>query len=190
MKFLYTSIVCLLLFSGCGNKTENNDNNQAEKTTTNIEQVKDNKEVKQDNIVLTDATGTNITVKKLEKGFIFEGYENKIVLLNFFATWCPPCKAEIPELNALQEKYKDDLKIISVLLEPNKSNEEVISFINDFNIKFTITNSPDNFKLADEVGGVESIPFMLIYDRNGTYKQHYTGAVPQEMVDADIVKVL
>lgn len=188
MKILFTSILCLLIFSGCSSSTENKNKKQDEKTIVKHEKIEE-KIIKKD-IILTDTQGQDIKVKKVENGFIFEGYENKIVLLNFFATWCPPCKAEIPELNTLQKKYKDDLKIISVLLEPNKSNEEVISFINDFNIKFTITNSPDNFRLADEVGGVESIPFMLIYDRNGTYSQHYTGAIPQEMIEIDIVKVL
>ena len=57
-------------------------------------------------------------------------------------------------------------------------------------IKFIITNSDDNFKLAQEIGGVKSIPFMLIYDRNGNYSQHYTGAIPEEMIEEDIKKVL
>ncbi len=62
--------------------------------------------------------------------------------------------------------------------------------MNNNNIEFTITNSQDNYKLAKEVGGVKSIPLMLIYDREGKYSQHYIGAVPEEMIEADIKKVL
>ena len=181
MKILLTAILTLLIFTGCNEKTTN------DTTKTASEEVP--KEAS-NGIVLYDTSGQEIKVKSLENGYIFEGYENKIVLVNFFATWCPPCKAEIPHLNNLQEKYKKDIKIISILLEENKSNEDLIEFINYYDIEFTITNSKDNYKLAQEVGGVSSIPFMLIYDRNGKYFQHYTGMVPEEMLEADIKKVL
>jgi len=180
MKILFTAILTLLLLSGC---EENTTKNQPTDTKVVKEDIKNG-------IVLRDTTGQDIKVTTIENGFKFEGYENKIVLINFFATWCPPCKAEIPHLNNLQEKYKKDLKIISILLEENRSNEDVIRFMNSNNIEFTITNSEDNYKLAKEVGGVKSIPFMLIYDRDGKYSQHYIGAVPEEMIEADIKKVL
>ncbi len=141
-------------------------------------------------IVLKDTKGEEIRVTSLDNGFVFEGYEGKVVLVNFFATWCPPCKAEIPHLNNLQEKYKDKLKIISILLEKNRSNEDVVEFMNEHDIEFTITNSQDNYKLAKAVGGVRGIPFMLIYDKQGKYSQHYTGAIPQEMIEVDLKKVL
>ena len=181
MKIVLTAILALLIFTGCSEKT-------TDEKTTKTEKIIPKKA--STGIVLQDATGQKIKVKKLENGFQFEGYEGKVVLVNFFATWCPPCKAEIPHLNNLQEKYKKDLKIISILLEENKSNEDVMNFINNNGIVFTITNSEDNFKIAKEVGGVKSIPFMLIYDRDGKYSQHYTGAVPEEMIEADIKKVL
>jgi len=181
MKILLTAILTLLIFTGCNdNSTE-----KATQKTTESTPKNDSK-----SIVLQDTSGKKIKVITLENGFIFKGYEKKIVLVNFFATWCPPCKAEIPHLNSLQEKYKDNLKIISVLLEENKSNEDVINFMNNNDIEFTITNSKDNYKLAKAVGGVKSIPLMLIYDREGKYSQHYIGAVPEEMIEADIKKVL
>ena len=181
MKILLTAILALFILTGCTEST----NEQKTQTTENVTPKVESKD-----IILTDTAGKNIKVTTLDNGFIFEGYENKVVLINFFATWCPPCKAEIPHLNNLQEKYNKDLKIISILLEENKSNEDIIDFINKNDIKFAIVNSSDNYKLAKAVGGVKSIPFMLIYDKNGKYSQHYTGAVPEEMIEADIKKVL
>lgn len=181
MKILLTAILSLLVFTGCNDDKSIDESKKTE--TAAPTQISEG-------IVLQDTTGKKIKVTSIENGFIFEGYENKVVLVNFFATWCPPCKAEIPHLNNLQEKYKKDLKIISILLEENKSNEDVISFMNSNDIEFTITNSKDNYKLAKEVGGVKSIPLMLIYDRTGKYSQHYIGAVPEEMIEADIKKVL
>ena len=181
MKILLTSILMMLIFIGCNDK-------EVVKTEKETKEITPQKIPK--GITLTDTSGSDIKVKNLENGFIFEGHENKIVLLNFFATWCPPCKAEIPHLNSLQEKYKDDIKIISVLLEEHKSNEDIIAFINSNNVEFTITNSQDNFKIADEVGGIKSIPLMFIYDRDGKYSNHYIGVIPEEMIEADIKKIL
>jgi len=179
MKILFIAIFTVFIMSGCSE-------DETKDTSTKTVQI----EQKSDKIVLTDISGNDIEVTKIENGFIFKGYENKVVIINFFATWCPPCLAEIPHLNTLQEKYKKDLKIISILLEENKSNEEIMKFINKNAIEFTIVNSEGNFQLAKEVGGVSSIPYMLIYDRKGKYSQKYTGAIPEEMIDADIKKVL
>jgi len=189
MKILFISILTLLVFSGCTDE-KISDKNQQSKENTTQKKIKETIVKKDDGIVLTDTAGTQIKVKKLETGFVFEGFENKVVLINFFATWCPPCKAEIPHLNNLQNKYPNDLKIISVLLEGSKSNEEVIEFINDNDIEFTIVNSQENFELAKKVGGVQSIPYMIIYDKKGNYFQHYTGAILEEMIEADVKKVL
>jgi thiol-disulfide isomerase/thioredoxin len=173
--------ISLLLFSGCSS-----DKKQSEDKNTSILQENTKKEP----ITLTDIDGQSIIVTPTAKGYTFSGYENKVVLVNFFATWCPPCKAEIPHLNNLQDKYKDNFAIISVLLEENKSNDEIANFVKYNAIKYTITNSPENYKFAKAVGGVNNIPLMFLYDKEGNYSTHYVGAIPEEMIDADIKKVL
>ena len=180
MKTVIFIILSLFVLSGCSNDVSKKE----QSSNKELHAERDN------SIVLKDTDGNNIKIIPKENWFEFEGYENKVVIINFFATWCPPCKAEIPHLNNLKKKYKKDVKIISVLLEENKSNEEIKEFMEKNSIEFTITNSISNFKLAKEIGGVRSIPFMLIYDRNGDYSQHYTGAVPEEMIDIDIQRVL
>lgn len=179
MKKILLSIFVLVLFIGCNDHTENK-----QTIPEKIIPPKDN------GIVLTDTVGNQIKVTKSEDKLIFQGYENKVVLLNFFATWCSPCLAAIPSLNNLQNKYKDDIKILSILLEENKSNHDVMRFINNNNIQFTITNSPDNNKLKDEVGKVDQIPHMVIYDKNGKYFKNYNGAILEEMIDIDIQQVI
>jgi len=182
MKFWFALFIAysMLFFNGCS----------SDKKKTEAKSEKVQEEVKNEKIVLKDVSGKEIVVTPLEKGFSFAGYENKVVLINFFATWCPPCKAEIPHLNNLQEKYKDNFVIISVLLEENKSNEEINNFMKYNNIHYIITNGIENFKLAQSVGGVKNIPLMFLYDKEGKYSTHYVGAIPEEMIDADIKKVL
>jgi len=184
MKFWFSLfIACSMLFlTGCSSeKKKAADDNKSTKTA---------EEIKSEKIVLQDVSGKEIVVTSLDKGFSFAGFENKVVLVNFFTTWCPPCKAEIPHLNNLQEKYKDNFVIISVLLEENKSNEEISNFMKYNNIHYIITNSIENFKLAQSAGGVKNIPLMFLYDKEGKYSTHYVGAIPEEMIDADIKKVL
>ncbi|DAB36419.1 MULTISPECIES: TlpA disulfide reductase family protein [Sulfurospirillum] len=175
----------LLLLGGCSSEKKKTDN-QTEPAKVQ-EEVK---EAKAEKIVLHDVNGKEIVVTPIEKGFRFSGYEDKVVLVNFFATWCPPCKAEIPHLNNLQDKYKDRLVILSVLLEENKSQEELNSFIQYNAINYVIVNGIENFKFAQSVGGVKNIPLMFLYDKNGKYSTHYVGAIPEEMIEADIKKVL
>lgn len=120
----------------------------------------------------------------------FENSKDKVVLLVFFATWCPPCKAEIPHLVELQKKYKDKLEIIAVLVEDGKKNEEIKKFADDNKINYTVTNSPENFVLASAVGGVSSIPAMFLFSKKGDLIQNYVGIVPQEMLESDVNKGL
>ncbi len=170
----------VLLWSGCSSESKKSD----DKSSSTTQPTKNEK------VTLQSIDGKEIIVTPLEKGFSFSGFENKVVLVNFFATWCPPCKAEIPHLNNLQEKYKDNFVVISVLLEENKSNEEIASFMKYNDIHYIITNGSENFKFAQNVGGVKNIPLMFLYDKTGKYSTHYVGAIPEEMIDADIKKVL
>jgi len=132
----------------------------------------------------------NITIEVTKEGWNFKEYPNKVVLLNFFATWCPPCKAEIPHLNNLLKEYKDDFVVISVLVEENKSNDTIKKFIKEYNIQYPITNSPENFNLASGVGGVDSIPAMFLFNKKGLVYQNYVGAVDEVILSTDIKKAI
>ena len=188
-KYSYVFLLALaLIFTSCSNSKEKNEtkgnNTKKEVKKTEVTQKESN------DITLTTVSGEKIQITKTDKGFTFSNAKNQIVLVSFFATWCPPCKAEIPHLNNLQEKYKDKVKIIGVLIEPNKDNDELKKFINDFAINYTIANSPANQVFANAVGGVDNIPFMIMYGKNGKNITHYLGVVPEEMIDSDIDSAL
>ncbi|OQX74032.1 MAG: hypothetical protein B6D59_03820 [Campylobacteraceae bacterium 4484_4] len=173
----------MLFLSGCGKKEEHKP--AAPKTEKR-------KSESQEAQTLTLITTDNLPIKltATPNGIKFEGYEGKVVLLDFFATWCPPCKAEIPHLADLQKRYKEKLQIIGILMEENKDNTEVRAFMEDFKMNFPVTNSPANFELSQALGGVRSLPTMVMYDKNGSYFTHYVGAAPEEMIEADIKKAL
>ena len=176
----FLSILSILFFTGCDSKDKNDNSNE-----TKIEQVD-----KKSDFQLKSTDSSIIDIKLEAENVIVKNHPNKIVLLNFFATWCPPCKAEIPNLIKLQEDYKNDFVVISVLLEEMKSDDEIKAFMKDFGITYTVTNSPENFDLAKALGGIKSIPTMFLIDKHGKIFQKYVGLVPNEMMEIDIKKVL
>jgi len=115
--------------------------------------------------------------------------ENKMILINFWATWCPPCRAEIPHLVKIREKYQDNFEIIGVLVE-EKGVEDVKSFMKEFKINYPIVIGEDNFALSRAVSPTRSIPFSVLYDKDGKYLTSYIGAIPAEMIESDINKYM
>jgi len=176
----FLSILSILFFTGCDSKDKNEENKE----------VKIEKTDRKGEFQLKTIDNTLIDIRLENDQIILKDYPNKIVLLNFFATWCPPCKAEIPNLIKLQSDYQNDFIVISVLLEEFKSNEEVAQFVKSFGINYTVTNSPENFDLAKNLGGIKSIPTMYLVDKNSKIFQKYVGLVPSEMMEIDIKKVL
>ena len=176
----FLSILSILFFTGCDSKDKNE-----EITETKVQQVEKTTEFQ------LKTTDNNIIDIKLENDkIIVKNYPNKIVLLNFFATWCPQCKAEVPNLIKLQNDYKNDFVVVSVLLEEMKTNEEILAFIKEYNINYTVINSPESFDLVKNLGGIKSIPTMYLLDKNSKIFQKYVGLVPNEMMEIDIKKVL
>ena len=176
----FLSILSILFFTGCDSKEKTEENNEVK-----VEKVERKTEFQ---LKTTDNAIVNI---KLENNkIILIEHPNKIVLLNFFATWCPPCKAEIPNLIKLQEDYKNDLIVLSVLLEEMKTNEEILAFIKEYKINYAVINGPEGFDLAKNLGGIKSIPTMYLINKESTIFQKYVGIVPNEMMEIDIKKVL
>lgn len=176
-KLAFFTILSLIIFSGCDSKT-----------------ITTNNEVKKSNSLpiykLTTNDAKTLHLNSTQEGIVFEEFKGKAVLLNFFATWCPPCRAEIPHLNNLREKYGKDFEIVAVLLEEGKTTLEIKKFKEEYGIKYLITNSDENFNLANAVGGVKSIPTMFLFNKDGKMVEKYVGIVPEEMMGTDIKKAI
>jgi len=174
------SLLSIILFSGCDKKEDIKDSVVVSKQ----------QEQKLPTFHLTTSNGKAITIEVTKNGWKFPQYKDKAVMLVFFATWCPPCKAEIPHLINLQKKYKKDFQIIAVLVEQNKDNDILKDFIFSHNITYPVTNSNENFNLANAVGGVSSIPAMFLFNKDGLVFQNYVGAVHEEILESDIKQAI
>src|SRR5690242_9079490 len=106
-------------------------------------------------------------MKDLEgKPISLEEAKGKIVLLNFWATWCGPCRAEVPDLIELQEKYKDNLEIIALATEEDDASE-VQQFVKKAGINYRVGMATD--ALAAKFGGIPALPTsFVIEDRKST----------------------
>ncbi len=185
-KITILSFLALLLITGCGDK-ENIDENVV---------VESKKEITPEfNFKTTTGKDISIIVKK--EGWEFKGLEDKVILLNFFGTWCPPCKAEIPHLNTIRSKLKKDFEILAVDVGPRgggyNSAEHLDAFKKEFNVTYPIVSGEVAKQLFGAVGELNpsgSIPFMVLFNKQGQYVQYYIGMKPEEMLFHDITATI
>jgi thiol-disulfide isomerase/thioredoxin len=139
--------------------------------------------VRADPVAPTPAPGW--ALKDVEGKLVnFSSFKGKVVVLDFWATWCGPCRSEIPGYVKLQEKYKDKgLVIIGVSLD-QEGPDVVKKFIGDLHMNYQVVMGDD--AVVEAFGGVDGIPTTFIIDRTGTIRDRKVGA----METAEYEKVL
>ncbi len=148
-----------------------------------------------DKFELKSFSDQKYTVYKEANDYQLVGYENKIVIYDIFATWCPPCRASATHLTSLEKKYKDNLKVIALTIEKKLSLDDLNAFRDKYNAKYFISTSGDNQDLVRmltssiKAGADFGIPLQIMY-KNGKYVTHYVGAIPEEMLESDILKAI
>jgi thiol-disulfide isomerase/thioredoxin len=114
-------------------------------------------------------------------------WHGKVVLLNFWATWCPPCREEIPELIALSNRYKDRLQIVAVSMD-DAPPDEVKQFATRFGINYSIVmSSPE---IVGEYGGVPALPTCFVIGPDGRVVQKHVGLYPPDVYETEIRALL
>jgi thiol-disulfide isomerase/thioredoxin len=108
-------------------------------------------------------------------------WRGKVVLVNFWATWCPPCRAEIPDLIVLQEKYREHLVIVGIA-EDEGSVDGVKRFVAEHKINYPIVMStPELRKIFPEV---MALPTTFVLDRDGNLAQKNVGMLNAKETEA------
>jgi thiol-disulfide isomerase/thioredoxin len=117
-------------------------------------------------------------------------YRGKIVLVNFWATWCPPCRAEIPRLEKFYKSHKKDGFRIIGLSVNNQGSKYVSNFIKTF--KGGIITYPVGMAdahIETEYGNVYEIPQSFIINKKGYVVKHFTGELPQGYLSYEFKKL-
>lgn len=110
-------------------------------------------------------------------------WKGKVVILNFWATWCPPCREEIPEFVQLQAKYKDKLLIVGAS-EDEDGPPKVQQFVQRYGMNYPIVMATK--ELIDNYGGVPALPTSFLIDRDGRIVQKHTGLYEYEVYDREV----
>lgn len=127
---------------------------------------------------LQDLSGKNVTLSDMK---------GKVVLLEFWATWCPPCRASIPGIERLHEKYKDKGVVVLAVSMDDGGWDAVQSFVKEQGIKYTVLKGNDDVAVKYQV---RSIPMLMVVDKEGKIVKRYLGFGSDEDVERDIKAVL
>lgn len=113
-----------------------------------------------------------------------EDYRGKWVLVNFWATWCPPCLSEIPELNSLHDAHKDnDLVVIGIVMDSG-SSRKVADFSRAHGISYPVVMG--NRRIAAQIGEMDVLPTSFLYSPNGEQVSYQAGEVTRESIETYI----
>jgi len=114
-------------------------------------------------------------------------YRGKVVLLDFWATWCTPCREEIPHLVELQRKYRDQgLQIIGVSMDD--SPEPVREFYQRFQMNYPVVMG--DAEIGERYGGVLGLPIAFVIGRDGRISVKHIGATDASVLEQDVKALL
>jgi peroxiredoxin len=100
----------------------------------------------------------------------------KVVLMNVWATWCGPCRKEIPELRAIHSAYKGKgLEVIGISVDADGSDESIRSFLEEFKMDYTVWRDP--YETVQATFRMAGVPTTFVIDRQGVLRWRSTGAI-------------
>jgi thiol-disulfide isomerase/thioredoxin len=111
----------------------------------------------------------------------------KVILLNFWATWCGPCRAEIPDLIELQNKYKDKLQILGLVVDDDDQHA-IKEFVEKFAINYPVAIASNDIRF--QYGGIAALPTSFVLDSEGRIVQKHEGLRDPLLYETEIRSLL
>ncbi len=130
------------------------------------------------NFTLTDLEGRNAKLSD---------YQGKVVLLNIWATWCPPCRAEMPDLQTFYSAHKDQGFVI-LAINAGDAKPDVLSFASSYQLSFPVLL--DSQVEVIKRMGIFDYPTSVLIDRNGIVKNIQVGIYPPDNLAANVTPLL
>jgi thiol-disulfide isomerase/thioredoxin len=113
-------------------------------------------------------------------------FQGKVVLLNFWATWCGPCRAEIPDLVALQERYKGRLQIIGLNVDDEEA--DIQQYVQETGINYPVAMTSNDVRI--QFGGIPALPTSFVLDTEGRVVQKHVGLWNPAVYETEIRALL
>ncbi len=168
--------------SGCGDNSDNGDTG-SDNTATETQAAAPVAAGK-------GSPAPDFTLKKIDGGELtLSSLRGKAVIVDFWDTWCPPCRKAMPHLQALSETYSDDLVVVGVALG-RKGEEAVRSYTKEHRITFEMVMFNNDQKLIDNFGGIQSIPTTFLIDADGIIQEKWVGGYDKATYEKAIKVVI
>jgi thiol-disulfide isomerase/thioredoxin len=138
-----------------------------------------------------DAKPANLdfTIKHLDgKDVKLSDYKGKVVLLNFWATWCGPCKAEIPGFVELQDKYKNNLVILGYSVDDTA--DKARAFATEYKMNYPVLLGLGREDVQDAYGPIWGIPASFLISKDGRVCKKHMGIAPKAVFEKEIKALL
>jgi thiol-disulfide isomerase/thioredoxin len=132
----------------------------------------------------------DFTLKDVENASVnLADYKGKVVLLDFWATWCGPCKVEIPGFIDLQKKYgRDGLQVVGVSVDDTV--DKLKPYVTDMKMNYPVLQGLGHDDLMDAFGPMLGIPVSVIISRDGRVCAKHTGLTSRETFESQIKSLL
>ncbi|MGI9102933.1 MAG: TlpA family protein disulfide reductase [Terriglobales bacterium] len=125
---------------------------------------------------LQDLDGKNVRLADLR---------GKAVLLNFWATWCPPCKIEMPWFVDLQKQYgAQGLQVVGVAMDDGQPRDAIAKFTKEIGVNYPVLLGTE--KVADSFGGVDALPTTFFIGRDGKIESRVFGLVSHKEIEEHV----
>lgn len=129
-------------------------------------------------LALTDLQGKPVSI---------EDYRGQVILVNNWATWCPPCKTEMPELQAYYTAHAAEGFVV-VAIESGEPADQVASFVQEYGMAFPVWLDPQGTAL--EIFQNWNLPSSYVIDRDGIIRLAWTGAINQATLEQYVTPLL
>lgn len=138
--------------------------------------------------VITNYSAPKLTLIDLQgKPDSIENYRGQVVLVNNWATWCPPCKTEMPELQAYYSAHESDGFVI-VAIESGEPADQVASFVHEYGISFPVWIDSKGAALDSFQNW--NLPSSYVIDRDGIVRLSWTGAIDLPTLEQYVTPLL
>ena len=131
--------------------------------------------------VVTNLAGDTPTLR-------LSDFAGQVVLLDFWATWCPPCRAELPTLNKLYQDKKEAGFVVIGLSVDQGETSDIAESVKAFKLTYPVGLANEEVQKA--YGGIRAVPTKFLLDKQGIVRQYYVGVVAEDRLRNDIDALL
>ena len=130
-------------------------------------------------LTLTDTQGLS---------YALADYRGQVVLVNLWATWCPPCKEEMPTLQAFYDDHAAEGFVI-IAINDGDPTADVLQFVEEYELTFPVWLDP-TYIATEQAFKTLNLPSSFVIDRNGTVRLMWVGGINREMLDKQVAPLL